>query len=138
MHGTILPLRREAKDTVGERSSDDPWRKQSSTSKGGHRYPIVLGGASHVNCGEGYAIYANGKLLAESAAGEAVELMSSLTDKQHGLQPLMSARVTVGSFFSRPFSRDRTGSRSFFFSPKTTRVPATRRVRQRYVSEAAL
>ncbi len=35
----------------------------------GHRYRIVLGGASHVNSGEGYAIYVNGKLLAESKSG---------------------------------------------------------------------
>ena len=37
--------------------------------KTGHRYRIVLGGAAHVNSGEGYAIYVNGKLLAESDAG---------------------------------------------------------------------
>ncbi|NQU21589.1 MAG: hypothetical protein HQ567_09925 [Candidatus Nealsonbacteria bacterium] len=35
----------------------------------GHRYRIVVGGSAHVNAGEGYAIYVNGKLLAESAAG---------------------------------------------------------------------
>ena len=40
--------------------------------KDGHRYRIVLGGAAHVNSGEGYAIYVNGKLLAESTAGVAV------------------------------------------------------------------
>ena len=40
--------------------------------KAGHRYRIVLGGAAHVNSGEGYAIYANGKLLAESKLGVAV------------------------------------------------------------------
>ena len=32
----------------------------------------MLGGAAHVNSGEGYAIYINGKLLAESTAGVAV------------------------------------------------------------------
>ena len=37
-----------------------------------HRYRIVVGGAAHVNSGEGYAIYANGKLLAESKTGVAV------------------------------------------------------------------
>ena len=37
-----------------------------------HRYRIVLGGSSHVNSGEGYAIYLNGKLAAESTAGVAV------------------------------------------------------------------
>ena len=37
--------------------------------KEGHRYRIVVGGSAHVNAGEGYAIYVNGKLLAESNAG---------------------------------------------------------------------
>jgi alpha-galactosidase len=37
--------------------------------KDGHRYRIVLGGSNHVNTGEGYAIYVNGKLLAESNSG---------------------------------------------------------------------
>jgi hypothetical protein len=37
--------------------------------KEGHRYRIVLGGSNHVNAGEGYAIYVNGKLLAESKTG---------------------------------------------------------------------
>ena len=40
--------------------------------KKGHRYRIVVGGAAHVNSGEGYAIYVNGKLLAESKTGVAV------------------------------------------------------------------
>jgi hypothetical protein len=33
------------------------------------RYRIVVGGSAHVNAGEGYAIYVNGKLLAQSSAG---------------------------------------------------------------------
>ncbi len=37
--------------------------------KEGHRYRIVVGGSAHVNAGEGYAIYVNGKLLAQSTAG---------------------------------------------------------------------
>lgn len=37
--------------------------------KSGHRYRIVLGGAAHVNSGEGYALYANGKLLNQSQVG---------------------------------------------------------------------
>jgi len=37
--------------------------------KEGCRYRIVVGGSNHVNAGEGYAIYVNGKLLAESNAG---------------------------------------------------------------------
>ena len=35
----------------------------------GHRYRIVLGGSAHVNAGEGFEIYVNGKLLAQSPAG---------------------------------------------------------------------
>ncbi|HUU30569.1 MAG TPA: sialate O-acetylesterase, partial [Phycisphaerae bacterium] len=37
--------------------------------KEGHRYRFVLGGSDHVNAGEGFAIYVNGKLLAESSVG---------------------------------------------------------------------
>ncbi len=40
--------------------------------KEGHSYRIVVGGSDHVNSGEGYAIYVNGRLLAESTAGVAV------------------------------------------------------------------
>ena len=39
--------------------------------KKGHRYRIVVGGAAHVFAGEGYALYINGKLLAESNRGVA-------------------------------------------------------------------
>ena len=35
----------------------------------GHRYRIRVNGSVHANSGEGYAIYLNGKLLAESKAG---------------------------------------------------------------------
>lgn len=37
--------------------------------KKGHRYRFVVGGSNHVMSGEGYAIHANGKLLAESKDG---------------------------------------------------------------------
>jgi len=37
--------------------------------KDGHRYRIRVGGSVHANHGEGYAIFVNGKLLAESKAG---------------------------------------------------------------------
>lgn len=37
--------------------------------KDGHRYRFVVGGSNHVMSGEGYAIYANGKLIAESTSG---------------------------------------------------------------------
>jgi len=35
----------------------------------GHRYRLVLGGSAHSFSGEGYAIYVNGKLFAESKGG---------------------------------------------------------------------
>jgi alpha-galactosidase len=37
--------------------------------KEGHRYRIRISGSAHNNMGEGYAIYVNGKLLAESKSG---------------------------------------------------------------------
>lgn len=37
--------------------------------KDGHRYRIRVSGSAHLNHGEGYAIYINGKLLGESMAG---------------------------------------------------------------------
>ncbi|HAK97426.1 MAG TPA: hypothetical protein DCM87_21170 [Planctomycetes bacterium] len=37
--------------------------------KEGHRYRIRVGGSVHHNCGEGYALYVNGTLLAESKEG---------------------------------------------------------------------
>ncbi len=37
--------------------------------KDGYRYRIRVGGSAHANSGEGFAIYINGKLLAESKAG---------------------------------------------------------------------
>lgn len=41
-------------------------------TKPGHRYRIIVGGAAHVNSGEGYALYINGKLLFETNRGVAV------------------------------------------------------------------
>lgn len=38
-------------------------------AKDGHRYRIRVSGSAHLNFGEGYAIYLNGKLLAESKSG---------------------------------------------------------------------
>jgi hypothetical protein len=48
------------------------------TPKKGHRYRIVVGGSAHVNAGDGYALYVNGKLLAESPRG---------VGKRQGAQP---------------------------------------------------
>ncbi|MEJ6647587.1 MAG: sialate O-acetylesterase [Akkermansiaceae bacterium] len=39
--------------------------------KEGHRYRLVVGGSNHVFAGEGYALYINGKKLAESNRGVA-------------------------------------------------------------------
>jgi len=43
-----------------------------------HRYRILIGGSAHVNAGEGFAIYVNGKPVAESPAG---------VGKRQGAQP---------------------------------------------------
>ena len=37
--------------------------------KPSHRYRILVGGSAHVNSGDGFALWANGKLLAESKLG---------------------------------------------------------------------
>jgi len=39
------------------------------TLKEGHRYRLVVGGSNHVNGGDGYTIYVNGKLMTESKTG---------------------------------------------------------------------
>jgi len=44
----------------------------------GYRYRLVVGGSAHVNAGEGFAIYVNGKLLAQSNDG---------VGKRQGAQP---------------------------------------------------
>lgn len=40
--------------------------------KQGHRYRLVVGGAAHVNSGEGFALFVNGRKIAESKSGVAV------------------------------------------------------------------
>ena len=37
--------------------------------KPGHRYRVLVGGSAHVNSGDGFALYVNGKLIAESKLG---------------------------------------------------------------------
>ena len=55
-----------------------PWEKEVLLIRGtfdvpafkpGHRYRFIVGGSNHVMSGEGYAIYVNGNLLAESKTG---------------------------------------------------------------------
>ncbi|MFM8952835.1 MAG: sialate O-acetylesterase [Planctomycetaceae bacterium] len=55
-----------------------PWEKEVILARGtfdlppaqpGHRYRIVVGGSAHVNAGEGYAIFVNGRPFAESPVG---------------------------------------------------------------------
>ena len=66
------------KDRVGKRAPATPCEndvlllRQSfdlPPFKEGHRYRIRIGGSAHNNMGEGYAIYVNGGLLAESRSG---------------------------------------------------------------------
>lgn len=45
----------------------------------GHRYRLIMGGMSHVNAGEGYQVYVNGKLIMERPRG---------VGKREGAEPL--------------------------------------------------
>ena len=63
--------------------------------KEGHRYRIAVGGSAHVNAGEGYAIYINGKQLIEIGSG---------VGKRQGGQPR-------GAFIDRGFIREFQGGR---------------------------
>jgi len=81
--GKLLPLN-EACNATFCRCGEKPktlWEKEVlmirnkvkiPPIKDGYRYRIVIGGAAHVNFGEGYAIYINGKLIGESKTGVAV------------------------------------------------------------------
>jgi alpha-galactosidase len=61
--------------------------------KEGHRYRIVVGGSAHVNAGEGYAIYINGKQLIEYPSG---------VGKRQGGQPR-------GAFIDKDFVKEFQG-----------------------------
>ncbi len=61
--------------------------------KQGHRYRIVVGGSAHVNAGEGYAIYINGKELIKYPHG---------VGKRQGAQPR-------GAFIDREFIKEFQG-----------------------------
>ena len=79
--GKLEPLRQCERTVGGCGCGEKPrtlWEKEVLLVRGtfdvpplkeGHRYRIVLGGSNHVNAGEGFAIYVNGKLLAESDVG---------------------------------------------------------------------
>ena len=77
-----------------------------------HRYRIVVGGSAHVNSGEGYAIYVNGKLLAESKTGVAVRqggqprgahVYSDFRDEFKG------GKVTLAAISFKPYNHPRRG-----------------------------
>jgi hypothetical protein len=63
--------------------------------KEGHRYRIVVGGSAHVNAGEGYAIYINGKQLIEYPSG---------VGKNQGGQPR-------GAFIDKEFLKEFQGGK---------------------------
>jgi hypothetical protein len=63
--------------------------------KEGHRYRVVVGGSAHVNAGEGYAIYINGKQLIEYPRG---------VGKRQGGQPR-------GAFIDRDFAKALQGGK---------------------------
>ena len=80
-----------------------------------HRYRIVVGGSAHVNAGEGYAIYINGKQLIEYPHG---------VGKRQGAQPR-------GAFVDREFVKEFQGgtvtiaATSFlkYFHPRAKSIP---------------
>lgn len=79
LDGKLAPLRTCERGVCG--CGEIPrtlWEKEVLLARGtfdipalkdGHRYRFVVGGSAHVLTGEGYAIYVNGKLLAESKEG---------------------------------------------------------------------
>ncbi|NQT82574.1 hypothetical protein HQ563_06100 [bacterium] len=80
LDGKLAPLRDSctAPFCSCSRSPRTPWEKEVllvrvtfeiPPLKEGCRCRLVVGGSAHVNAGEGYAIYINGKLLAQSNTG---------------------------------------------------------------------
>jgi hypothetical protein len=79
LDGKLAPLRDCNQDICGCGTTPKTlWDKEVLLIRGtydfpplkeGHRYRIVVGGSAHVNSGEGYAIYVNGKQVAESTTG---------------------------------------------------------------------
>ncbi len=80
--------------------------------KKGHRYRIVVGGAAHVNSGEGFAIYVNGKLLAESTVGVAVRQGGQPRGAhiyQDFLEELKSEKITIAACSFLRYNHPRRG-----------------------------
>lgn len=81
LQGKLEPIRQCPRMVGGCGCGEKPrtlWDKEVLMVRGtfdfpplreGHRYRIVIGGSNHVNAGEGFALYVNGKLLAESTHG---------------------------------------------------------------------
>jgi len=80
LDGKLVPLSEHCKSSFCgcSRPPKTLWEKEVLLVRGtfdipplkdGHRYRFVVGGSAHVNAGDGYAIYVNGKLLAQSSAG---------------------------------------------------------------------
>ena len=81
LDGKLEPLGQCEREAEGCGCGEKPktlWEKEVLLVRGtfdvpplkeGYRYRFVLGGSNHVMSGEGYAIYVNGKLLAESKSG---------------------------------------------------------------------
>jgi len=83
LDGKLAPLSESCNSTICGcgKMPKTPWEKEALLVRGtfdlpplkeGHRYRIVVAGAAHVNSGEGYAVYVNGKLLAQSNVGVGV------------------------------------------------------------------
>lgn len=68
--------------------------------KAGHRYRIVVGGSAHVNAGEGYAIYINGKQLIAYpngvGKGQGGQPRGAFIDKQF-VKEFQGGKVTIAA-----------------------------------------
>jgi hypothetical protein len=81
--------------------------------KEGHRYRIVVGGSAHVNAGEGYAIYINGRQLIEYPSGvfknQGGQPRGAFIDKEF-VQEFQGGEVTIAATSFLRYFHPREGS----------------------------
>jgi len=81
--------------------------------KEGHRYRIVIGGSAHVNAGEGYAIYINGKQLVEIGSGvgkrEGGQPRGAFIDRD-SIKEFQGGKVTIAATSFLKYYHPRNGS----------------------------
>ena len=81
--------------------------------KDGYRYRIVVGGSAHVNAGEGYAIYANGKKLIEYPNGvgkrQGGQPRGAFIDKEF-IKQFQGGKLTIAATSFLKYYHPRNGS----------------------------